>query len=221
MNNIHDMGGMHGFGPIPIEENEPVFHTDWEAKALGLTVAMSGWRKWNLDRSRFAREQLPTFDYLQFTYYERWIAALANLMVETGLVREEELATGKPMPGTAKATPPLTGADVAGVLAKGGPVDRKIDTPPAFRAGDAVKTVNENPKGHTRLPRYARGRSGEIVMHHGAHVFPDSNARGDGEAPQHLYSVRFSARELWGADASARDGIMLDLWESYLRPNDV
>ena len=81
MNNIHDMGGMHGFGAIPIEEDEPVFHTDWEAKAMALTVAMGAWGKWNIDASRFQRESLGPLEYLQFTYYERWLAGLADLMV--------------------------------------------------------------------------------------------------------------------------------------------
>jgi len=213
MNSIHDMGGMHGFGPIPIETNEPVFHTEWEARAMALTVAMAAWRKWNLDRSRYAREELSAFHYMQFTYYERWIAALVNLMVENELVTTTELQTGE---ASERLSPPLKAEGVAGVLARGGPVDRDVTAEPGFAIGDAVTAKNMNPTGHTRLPRYARGCSGEVIAHHGAHVLPDSNARGDGEAPEHLYSVKFTARELWGDDASLRDTVVLDLWESYL-----
>lgn len=217
MNSIHDMGGMHGFGPIPIEVDEPVFHTDWEAKAMALTIAMGAYGKWNLDRSRFAREELTAFDYMQFTYYERWIAALVNLLVENGLLNEQELKTGAP---TDVVTPALQRDDVAGVLARGGPVDRPLEADPLFSVGARVSAKNLNPSGHTRLPRYARGKVGEVISHHGAHVFPDSNARGDGEAPQHIYSVRFAARELWGPSASAIDTVTLDLWESYLEMSD-
>ncbi len=217
MNGIHDMGGMHGFGPIPIEHDEPVFHTEWEAKAMALTIAMAAWRKWNLDRSRFAREQLSTFDYMQFTYYERWIGGLVNLMVETDLVSVDELESGEP---SKIMEPPLKGGDVADMLARGGPVNRVIDAAAEFVVGDTVTALNLNPSGHTRLPRYARGKVGEVIAHHGAHVLPDSNAVGDGEAPTHLYSVRFSARELWGASASPRDSVTLDLWESYLEASN-
>ncbi|MEL7542848.1 MAG: nitrile hydratase subunit beta [Pseudomonadota bacterium] len=219
MNGIHDMGGMHGFGPVPIEVDEPVFHTEWEAKAMALTVAMAAWGKWNLDRSRFAREELEAPLYLRLTYYERWIAALVNLMLENGLITQAELESGTP---EEKRTPPLAGADVHAMLMRGGPVDRLIDTVPTFSVGDPVRTKNISPHGHTRLPRYARARRGVVVRHHGAHVFPDSNARGEGEAPNHLYAVRFTARELWGADAHAKDTVVLDLWENYLEgPHDA
>jgi nitrile hydratase len=216
MNNIHDLGGMQGFGRVEPEENEPVFHTAWEAKAMALTIAMGAWGKWNIDASRHAREKLAPREYLDFTYYERWIAALADLMVECGLVSETELAETKPDTGCGKATPPLHADDVLPMLMKGSPVLREIDAAPAYRPGDRVRARNMNPAGHTRLPRYARGKTGEIVLHHGAHVFPDSNAHFAGEAPQHLYAVRFTARELWGESAPARDTVTLDLWESYL-----
>ena len=218
MNNIHDMGGMHGFGPIPIEEDEPVFHSQWEARAMAVTVAMAAWGKWNIDNSRHARERLAPLEYLRFSYYERWIAALADQMVEAGLVSVEELDSGKPAAGSQKANPPLTADKVARTLGRGGPTLRETDAPPRFAVGDAVVTTTDSPAGHTRLPRYARGRRGEVVLHHGAHVFPDSNAHFRGEAPQHLYTVRFAARELWGPEAAPRDSVHLDLWESYLAP---
>lgn len=218
MNNLHDMGGQQGYGPIPIEKNEPVFHSGWEARAMAVTLAMGAWGRWTLDESRHAREKLPPKEYLNFTYYERWIAALADLMVEKDLVTRAELESGTPDPAAAKARPPLTAARVAAVLEKGGPVRREIDAPPRYAVGQNVRSSTASPKGHTRLPLYARGRVGEVVLHHGAHVFPDANAHGLGECPQHLYAVRFSARELWGPQASPRDSVTLDLWESYLEP---
>ena len=216
MNNIHDMGGMHGFGPIPIEVDEPVFHSEWEAKAMALTLAMAAWGRWNIDASRHARERLAPLTYLQFTYYERWIAALTNLMVERGLITVEDLDRGHPAPEEERLSPPLAAGNVAAVLAKGGPAARALDSTPKFKVGDRVVTSTASPTGHTRLPRYARGRRGEIVRHHGGHVLPDSNAHFRGESPQHLYTVRFSARELWGPKAAAKDTVCLDLWESYL-----
>jgi len=217
MNGVHDMGGMHGLGPIAPEPNEPVFHEDWEARALALTLAVGAWGRWTLDESRFTRESIPGPTYLAMSYYEKWIAGLEALIVRHGLVTADELASGQPATA-AKATPPLAAERVAGALARGGPVDRTIAAPPRFAVGDAVRARNLNPTGHTRLPRYVRARLGEIVRHHGAHVLPDSNAHGRGEQPAHLYQVRFSARELWGASASGRDAVFLDLWESYFDP---
>jgi nitrile hydratase len=218
VNNIHDMGGMHGFGPIPIEEDEPVFHENWESRAMAITLAMAAWGKWNIDASRYARERLAPLEYLRFSYYERWIAALADLLVETGLVSIDELDGGRPAGSAPRDKPPLTADKVARMLARGGPTLRECDQPPRFAVGEAVRTTTNSSPGHTRLPRYARGRRGEVIMHHGAHVFPDSNAHFRGEAPQHLYTVRFSARELWGPQAAPRDSVRLDLWESYLDP---
>lgn len=214
MNGVHDMGGMHGLGPVAPEPNEPVFHERWEARALALNLAVGAWGRWNIDASRHARELIPGADYLRMSYYEKWIAGLVALMERTGLVTKEEIASGRPAAGSRKASPPLTVDRVATTLARGGPAERKIDDAPRFAVGTTIRARNMNPVGHTRLPRYARGRLGTITRHHGAHVFPDTNAHGLGEQPQHLYQVRFEAQELWG-DAK-RSAVYLDLWESYL-----
>ena len=216
MNGIHDMGGMHGMGPIEPEKDEPLFHAPWEARALALTLATAGWRKWNIDASRHARERIPAADYLRFSYYEKWIAGLCDLMLHHGLVTRAELDSGRPAAGSPRATPPLDAARVPVVLGKGDPASREVDVAPRFAPGDAVRARNMHPEGHTRLPRYARGRTGVILHHHGAHVWPDSNAHFRGEDPQHLYTVRFAARELWGAAAPASDFVHIDLWEPYL-----
>jgi nitrile hydratase subunit beta len=218
MNGVHDMGGMHGMGPLDYETDEPVFHTPWEAHALALTVAMAASGKWNIDAMRHARERIPPAEYLRYTYYEKWIAALADLMVERGLVTPAEIASGRPAAGAKKATPPLTADRVADVFAKGSPASRDVALAPRFKPGDAIRTRNINPAGHTRLPRYARGKEGVVVRDHGVHVLPDTNAHFRGEHPQHLYSIRFAARELWGEDAAPRDLVHLDLWEIYLEP---
>jgi nitrile hydratase len=218
MNSVHDMGGMHGMGPIEHERDEPVFHAPWEGRALALRLAVEAWRKWNIDSFRHARERIPAADYLRMTYYENWIAGLTTLMQERDLVTPAEFESGRPAPGSAKAIPPLRAEQVPVALAKGAPVTRDVPAVARFKPGDRVRARNIHPVGHTRLPRYARGRLGTIACDHGVHVFPDSNAHFRGEKPQHLYSVRFAARELWGEAAAPRDAVYVDLWDDHLEP---
>jgi nitrile hydratase len=142
------------------------------------------------------------------SYYEKWLVRNIELVVKRGLATREEIETGKPAPGSQKATPPLTAAAVPAMAARRGSYMRK-----EVKAKARFKV---NPVGHTRLPRYARGKEGIVVRHHGIFVFPDTNAHFLGEQPQHLYSVRFEARELWGDGASPRDSVYLDMWDSYL-----
>jgi nitrile hydratase beta subunit len=218
MNGVHDMGGMHGMGPIEYEKDEPVFHTRWEARAYAMNRAMSAWRKWNIDANRHARELLPAADYLRMSYYESWLARLVELMVKHGLVTRSEVESGVPAPGATKATPPLTGGMVAERIRLGSPSTRNVPAVARFKTGERVRARNLNPTGHTRLPRYARGKTGTILRDHGVFVFPDTNAHFLGEKAQHLYSVRFDARELWGPDARPLDKVHIEMWEDYLEP---
>lgn len=218
MNGVHDMGGMHGFGPVIPEPNEPVFHADWEARVLAMRVMMGAWRRWNIDAGRLSIEQMRPDRYLALSYYEKWFESLVTLSLNAGLITPEELARGQKADDAPVVAPAVPAERAAAVLAAGGPTLRDATAAPRFAVGDWVRARNINPEGHTRLPRYARGHRGVIELLHGAHVFPDSNARFAGEAPQPLYTVRFSARELWGADAPAADEVCLDLWESYLEP---
>ena len=218
MNGVHDMGGMHGMGSVAPEPNEPVFHERWEGRVLALQRATAALGKWNIDSSRHSIERIPAADYLRMSYYEKWLTGLITRLEESGLVSRAELESGRPAPGSVKATPPLTAEWVAAVVAVRGSFDRPVNAPPCFAVGQPVRTKKINPTGHTRLPRYARGRIGIVDRVHGVHVFPDSNAHFRGENPQHLYSVRFSARELWGEEAAPRDSVYIDLWERYLDP---
>lgn len=215
MNGAHDMGGMHGFGPVVQETDEPWFHGDWERKAFALTLACGGLGQWTIDTSRYARERQPPEQYLRNTYYEQWLHGLERLLVETGLVTEQELRSGKASePGRVAALP----ADrVFKALQQGSPYTREIDRAPAFKPGDRVRVKPMSPAGHTRAPRYVRGHVGEVVMHHGAHVFADASARGEHGVADHLYNVAFAAAELWGADGQG-GSVRLDLWEPYLEP---
>jgi nitrile hydratase len=212
------MGGMHGMGGIEAEKNEPVFHARWEARVFALVRAVGAWGKWNIDVGRYQRELIPPAEYLRMSYYERWLAGLIELMVRTGLVTRAELDSGKPAPGAPKSVPPLTAEKVLPGIARGAPANRDVPTMANFSAGQQVRARNMNPVTHTRLPRYARGKTGTVVRDYGVFVFPDTSAVFGGEHPQHLYSVRFAARELWGPGAAAHDSVYLDLWDAYLEP---
>jgi len=227
MNGVHDMGGMHGLGAIEPEQHEPVFHEPWEARVFAMVRAMGAWGKWNIDASRFQREQIPAAEYLRMSYYEKWLTGLCELMVAQGLVTSSELETGKAAAGVPKSAPALPADKVPVLVSKGSPSNRTTSATPRFTIGQPVRARNMNPLGHTRLPRYARGRPGVIDRVHGVFVFPDTNALFQGENPQHLYSVKFAARELWGGSADTRDHVYsaisadyvyIDLWESYLEP---
>lgn len=224
MSRVHDMGGRFGDGPvIPEPQGIPQLSEDWQARALALTLAAGALGQWNIDMSRRAREQLAPKDYARFSYFEKWTAALADLLVETGVVTREELAQGgddRPHPLSAKT---LHAEAVADVLARGGPADRAGGPAPRFAPGQAVRTRRPADSrlvdgGHTRLPAYASGARGEILRLHGSHVLPDSNAHGLGEAPEPLYAVAFPASELWAHPEHPRDRVVLDLWQSYLEP---
>jgi nitrile hydratase len=218
MNGAHDMGGMMGFGPVFAEADEPVFHAPWERRALALTLAMGAAGGWNIDQSRSARENRHPADYLSKSYYQIWIAGLEKLMLERGLVTQDEIASGKMVEPGKAVRRVLSVADVATTLARGGPTERTPAAPQRFQVGDRVRALNINPATHTRLPRYVRGHTGVVTHNHGAHVFPDTNATGAGECPQWLYTVRFDARELWGDGADMTATVSVDAWESYLEP---
>ena len=216
MNGVHDMGGQHGMGAVQYEENEPVFHTAWEARVYALNRAMRAWRKWTLDADRYALEIMPPLDYLRMSYYERWLTRLETQVVKYGFITQEELQSGSPAPGSNPQTPALTLATSARWLSRGIASSQDPKVRPSFKVGQHVRARNINPTGHTRLPRYARGKVGVVFRDHGVYLFPDTNAHAQGEKRQHVYSVRFTARELWGESASPRDAVHLDMWDDYL-----
>ena len=217
MNGVHDMGGMHGMGPIGPEQNEPVFHEDWERRTFALNLAAGFLGKWNIDIARYARERMPPAEYLAATYYERFLYGLEQLVVEHGLVSREELeGRAKVMRANDPELRPMQFAAVAGIVRTGRMARVDEDVPARFRLGDRVSTRNLHPLGHTRLPRYARDRSGVVEIDHGVFRFPDASAQGLAHKAQHVYAVRFTARELWGRQAAPNDAVLIDLWDDYL-----
>jgi len=218
MNGGQDLGGVHGFGPVEPEQNEPVFHADWEKRAFALTLAMGTPGGWNIDMARFSRENRQPAEYLSMSYYQLWLAGLEALLKERDLVNDDEIVVGHALQPPKPVTRILSPGDVAQVLYRGGPTERETNTKARFKAGDTVRAKNINPLTHTRLPRYVRGHLGQIERVIGCHVFPDSNAVGRGENPQWLYTVRFQARELWGEGADPSVTVSVDAWEPYLEP---
>ncbi len=216
MNGPHDMGGMQCYGPVIPEPNEPVFHANWEKKALALTVAMGFTGSWNIDISRHSRESLPPSTYLSLSYYQIWLAGLEKLMLQRGMVTNDELENGKMTQDPVVPRNVLKADETPAALAAGGPVSRDTTTTPAYEVGGTVRARNINPMGHTRLPRYVRGAQGTIIQVQGCHVFPDTNSKGEDENPQWLYSVGFEAEVLFGESAEPNAVVMVDCWEPYL-----
>ena len=214
MNGPHDMGGAHGFGPINPEAGEPVFHSAWERRAFATNLAMGMTGTWNIDKMRHGRERVDPATYWASSYYEMRHYGLVIQLIEDGLVTAGEVANGK----TTEPPKPVKRVARAGmipeILDQGGPANRSLTQPPRFRVGDKVRTRTISPTGHTRLPRYLMNCDGEIAIHHGAHVLPDSNGHGLGENPQHLYAVRFRSASVFGSNS--RDELHADLFEPYL-----
>jgi nitrile hydratase beta subunit len=216
MNGIHDMGGMDGFGAVEPEPNEPVFHHRWEGRVLAIRAALRpkdrvpGWGSF-----RFDLERIPPADYLRMSYYERWFAICVDRLLRSGLVTTAELETGRAEPGP--PGPPLHPGPVARPSGPG-----RLDTAVAarFRPGQDVRARNLHPPGHTRLPRYTRGKSGVVTRDNGVYALQDTDEAGQAldRPPQHVYTVRFTARDLWGERASTRETVYVDLWEDYLEP---
>jgi nitrile hydratase subunit beta len=212
MHGIHDLGGMHGFGPVAKESDEPVFHARWESRVLGMVYQVVGYGWANIDAFRHGIERTPPVDYLTLGYYGRWRASLERILVERGVLAPGDVAAraaGAAVPSAPVPAPP-TAVEYG--------FERRIDAPPRFRVGEAVRARVTSTAGHTRLPRYVAGRRGVVEAARAAYVYPDTNAHGRGEDPQHLYNVRFDAAELWGADAEPGMSLRIDLFEPYLEP---
>ena len=215
-NSVHDIGGMHGFGPVEAEAEEPVFHADWEARVYALQRAMGATGLWTIDGGRASLENLPPIEYLAASYYKRWFLGLERRVVAHGLVSEDEISAGRALRPGVRLNRKLTLDDARAMSFAH--FDRPASSPARFKTGDRVRTKNMHPKTHTRLPRYARDKLGTVEAVRGCHVFPDSAALGTGENPQWLYTVVFAGRELWGEEADPSIKVSIEAFESYLLP---
>lgn len=216
MNGVHDMGGMQGFGPIQTERDEPVFHARWEGRLMAMRRLIQATGKLNPVGLRPSIETLPASDYLSLSYYEKWYRAFIEQIIAGGVATNQEIERGKPAKGSVKSGSAIKPTEAAMLPFRVSPAMPKVAVDPRFKVGQHVRARNINPIGHTRLPRYVRGRAGIIEHDRGVQAFPDTIAYGRGQNPQHVYSVRFTARELWGEQASPRDAVYIDLWDDYL-----
>ena len=215
MNGVHDMGGMQGFGKVEPEPNEPPFHETWEGRVLAINRAMGYTGEWTIDRGRYAREIMPAHIYLGSSYYQKWALSMETLLIDHGLVSEDEFKAGHSLRPGKQLKRTLTAADYKKVLGRRS-FSRPTNTTAQYNLGDRVRMKNINPPTHTRLPRYVRGKVGTIVVVHGTHVFPDTVAHGQGENPQWLYTVRFNGQDLWGPDSDPTVTVSVDAFEPYL-----
>ena len=219
MNSIHDLGGMENVGVLDIEANEPVFHHDWERKVFTFALSLIGARYFGLDEVRHAVERMPPADYLLAPYYETWLYGMTSLLVEKNVLTREELATGRSLrPDNGNLLPAFPPQMAGYIMTQPIPTMVDVNVPARFKPGDDVVARNFHPTTHTRLPRYARGKRGVVEEVYGIFPFSDAVAHGGPDRPQHVYSVSFTARELWGDDAAAGDTVSMDLFEDYLDP---
>lgn len=224
MDGIHDLGGKQGFGTVDRNLPAKAFAARWEAAVFTMSnTARSCGALQNTDQFRFAVERIDPVAYLTHSYYGRWLGALENLLVEARVVNSEELtarvvAMGGDANALIAARPDVALGPIAPETDAG--ARRPVTGPPQHELGQRVRTAAAPSSGHTRLPAYARNRCGVIRALHAVWVLPDSNAHGDGELPEHLYTVEFSGEELWGAGAESGTRVCLDLFESYLSAID-
>ncbi len=219
MNGVHDLGGMDGF-PLTVRDQGFALHEEWEREFWGVLFALRATPGAG-GGSRRSLERMPPELYLGLPYYAKWLYVREQTLVENGVVTAEELANpAGPLapfplpPGFRPATP----AEVVAALKSDASEVIETDIAPRFAVGDRVKANNEHPVGHTRMPRYVRGHEGRIVTRHGVHRFQDELPPGVELGPQHLYTVAFGARELWGARGHANDVVHVELWEYHLSP---
>jgi len=216
VNGIHDMGGMEGMGELGHEADAPMFHEEWEGRVQALHAATAQFRGGPL---RPTIEEIPAADYLPMSYYERWLTALINRTIESGVVTPAEIESGRADPDSERmAISALTPQAAVATLRRTPQTELDLDVVARFQVGEAVRGRNIHPPGHTRMPRYTRGKVGVVERDRGVFALPDNVTYDLDPRPQHVYLVRFAARELWGETAAEQDSIYIDMWEDYLEP---
>jgi nitrile hydratase beta subunit len=223
MNGVHDLGGTDGLGPVPVPESEPVWNAEWEKAAFALFATSFRAGLFGVDAFRYGIEQMHPAIYLLSPYYEHWLHTAEHYAVKAGVIDEAELDRrtqhflenpDAPLPD--RKDPDLL-AFVDAAVKHGAPAKRESDKVARFQVGDRVTVVSDSPKGHTRKARYVRGKTGVIDMAHGTFIYPDSAGNGGDDAPEHVYTVKFTSEELWGADTAEPNGVVyFDVWEPYI-----
>jgi nitrile hydratase len=220
MDRIADLGGTEGWGRVKAPTaDEPVFSEPWESRAFALALLSMGRVSGrNLDAFRHALERLEQSEYFDDTYYGRWLHAAELMLVESAILAPSAVeARARRLRGEDVEEPPVPEPNKPDYAPTGPGSLRKVDHPPRFAVGDAVRAKEMEPQGHTRLPRYLRGHRGVIERIGPAALLPDTHAHFLGENAQHVYTVRFDSRELWGTDTEPF-AVTDELFESYLEP---
>lgn len=214
MKGAHDLGGKHGFGPVDRSQTEDFVYR-WEEQVFGLTLTCGMLGHWNLDQSRYARENTDPVHYLTSTYYEHWLHGLETLLIENALISKDELKGHSP-PSTQTADVAVPPDATKRIVETGAPTLLPEKKPARFSVNDTVVVKKESAKGHTRSPSYVHGVAGTVVKLHGAHIYADEHAKSGTKIPEHLYSIRFEAQQLWGESAEPNSSVYVDLFEPYL-----
>jgi len=217
MDGIHDLGGRHGFGKIDVEEEEVQFHHPYEARVRSIVNAMTQAPDWSIDWFRHCRELIEPADYLTRPYFDQWAQTYGAMLVNSGWATIDELATGKSAAPVEGLPPPVSAERARAAVLKARRFDSEISKKPQYSPSDSVRTITDVTNGHTRLPGYARGRSGTVIAHHGAHIYPDAMAVNE-KCYEHLYTIEFPLQQLWPENTDSTDSVTLDLWETYLEP---
>jgi nitrile hydratase beta subunit len=215
MDGVHDLGGVQGFGPIEIDDDLRPFKHDWEGRMWGINEAVAGDPGWTLDWWRHVREVIVPLDYLMRPYFDQWAQIYAALLINSGLATLEEVVQGKPRNAESVGASPMSADEVRAASGHTESFRRDTGAKPIFGVGQAVIVRSQAAAGHTRLPRYVRGRPGLVHVYRGIYVLPDAKALGREEA-EPLYTIAFQAGDLWPEAAGRRDRVFVDLWESYL-----
>ncbi len=225
MNGVHDLGGTDGLGPVPVPESEPVYREEWEKAAFAMFSMCFRAGFFGVDSFRSGIEQMHPAAYLLSPYYDHWAHAVEHYGVAKGVLDEAEIDKrmqfflenpDAPMPE--RDDPDLL-AFVDGVVKAGAPASRPSDKVAKFAVGDLVTVLDDSPFGHTRKARYVRGKTGTVELAHGTMIYPDSAGNGGDDAPEHVYTVKFTNEELWGSESAEPNGVVyFDVWEPYIVP---
>lgn len=217
MNGPHDLGGRDGFGPVLHEENEPVFHADWEKRMFGIAAALPFSVPFADDHLRREIERIPPADYLNSSYYKLWFISVTSILRERHVLAPGDLDGPMHAPRHSLCAAAIRADAVAAAIVAGASTRAGVsEVPQGLAVGDRVLVLNNHPLHHTRVPHYVRGRTGRVIADRGIFNFPDSNAQDRGEFPQHCYTIEFGSAALWGDHADLTATVTVDLWESYL-----
>ena len=221
MDGVHDMGGMHGFGPVVVEGGDEIFHEDWEARVFALYQLIALLGLVGGPGGRAVRESMDAAHYLEASYYERWLWSAERRLEAKGSIAPGEVESMiarlevNEFPPTA-ASPRLAAQAVAEL--RQGPPGMGTAASPRFALGDRVRVRRIHPAGHTRCPRYVRGAVGVVERVQGTDLLPDRAMYGLPTEPEPVYAVAFASQELWGGSDEPPWTVLLDLFDTYLEP---